>query len=123
MAYESYKDSNGVTWTVITTANGFTMIASVMDSADPKYDPPAEDFTASMPQGGVQLGPLDIVHTAAPTPEQTRTLYMELRGKIDEYAKSHRGAQHVTLKVEEHANSLAWLALGIVILIASEVLD
>lgn len=87
MAYESYKDSNGITWTVLSTANGWTMIASVLDSADPKYEPPATDQMASTPAAmGPALTPL------GPTPEQTRVIFTKLRDDIEAYAKAHRGA-------------------------------
>jgi hypothetical protein len=108
MPYESYKDSNGVSWTVITTQNGFTMIASVLDSADPKYDPPAEDLMESMAQGGVQLGPVDIVHTDPPTAEQVRVIFTGLTKKIEAYAKAHRGA--AILKVT--ARPVNWWLVG-----------
>lgn len=121
MAYESYKDSNGVTWTVISTANGFTLIGSVLDSADPKYDPPAEDQTAKMAQGGVQLGPWDIVHTDPPTGQQQQVLFTELTGKIEEYAKAHRGG--VLLKVTAKPGggaAVLLVILGVLYLIAEE---
>jgi hypothetical protein len=109
MPYESYKDSNGVSWTVISTQNGFTMLASVLDSADPKYDPPAEDLVESMAQGGVQLGPIDIIHTDPPTPEQTRVIFTGLTKKIEAYAKSHRGA--AVLKVTASKTNWTLVAL------------
>lgn len=109
MPYESYKDSNGVTWTVITTQNGFTMLGTVLDSADPRYDPPAEDIVEKMAQGGVQIGPIDVIHTDPPTPEQTRVLFTGLVKKIEAYAKSHKGP---VLKVT--AKPTNWTALVLV---------
>jgi hypothetical protein len=116
MAYESIKDSNGVTWTVITTANGFTMIASVLDSADPNYDPAPPDLDAKMSQGGIQLGDIDIVHTDPPTPEQTRTLYIELVGKVQQWAKDHRGATSLKVTAKAPIPWWVWLIGGAVLL-------
>jgi hypothetical protein len=98
MAPSSYRDSNGVTWTVITAENGFTLIGSVLDEADPKYDPEPPDLTASMAQGGLQIGDLDIIKSDPPTGEQQRVLFIELVKKIEAWAKSHKGPQ-VSLRV------------------------
>lgn len=118
MPYESYRDSNGVTWTVISTQNGFTMIGSVLDSADPKYDPPATDLMESMAKGGVQLGPIDIIHTEPPTAEQTRVIFTGLTRQIEAYAKSHRGG--AVLKVTASPTSgWWWLGGGLLMLWAS----
>lgn len=101
--YESYKDSNGVTWTVMSAANGWTMLASVLDSADPKYDPPPADEMAMMPPvesfGGVM--------TPVPTAEQKRVIFTELRNKIEAFAKAHRGA--AVLKVTAAPPTWWWI--------------
>lgn len=85
-AYESYKDSNGVTWTVMSVSNGWTMVASVLDSADPKYDPAPADEMAVMPPNAMLPG------GGIPSEEQRRVLFIDLRNKIETYAKAHRGA-------------------------------
>lgn len=115
MAYDHIRDSNGVTWTVIAADNGFTLMATVLDGADPKYDPPAEDQQAQMAQGGVQVGGVDVVHTDPPTGEQTRTLFTELVQAVEKYAKEHRGA--VLLKVTASAGTPWWLWVGLGVLL------
>lgn len=117
MGYDHIRDTNGVTWKVISLANGFHLIASVMDDADPKYDPPAQDQEASMAQGGIQVGGVDIVHTDPPTGEQARVLYTELVANVEKYAQAHRG--EVDLKVTAHADATPWwlwVGLGLVLL-------
>lgn len=84
-SYESYKDSNGVTWTVMSVSNGWTMVASVLDSADPRYDPPPADEMAAMPMN-------QMLPNAIPSEEQRRVIFVDLRNKIETYAKAHRGA-------------------------------
>jgi len=115
MAYDGYNDSNGVHWTVVTTGNGFTMLATVLDDADPRYDPPAEDLVVKMAQGGVQIGDADIVHTDPPTAEQTRTLFVELAGKIEAFAKAHRGPV-LKVSASRPVPWWVWALLGVAIL-------
>lgn len=88
MAYDQYKDTNGVTWT-ITAARGFVFIAYVADTANPRYVPPPSDITAKMDPGGVQIGPWSFGADDAPTAQQQQTLFIELSGKIESYAKEH----------------------------------
>lgn len=116
MGYDRYRDSNGVTWTVITADSGFTMVGSVLDDADPRYDPPATDQQAKMQQGGIQVGGTEVVHTEPPTGEQTRVLFTELVGDIEKYAAEHRGA--VLLKVTASAGVpwWVWVGVGLVVL-------
>lgn len=115
--YDRYKDSNGVTWTVITANNGFTMVGSVLDDADPRYDPPAEDQQAKMAEGGIQVGSsADIVHTDPPTGEQTRTLFIELVGDIEKYAAAHKGAVLLKVTASPGIPWWVWAGLGFVVL-------
>jgi hypothetical protein len=116
MGYDSYRDSNGVTWTVVATANGFTLLGTVLDEADPKYDPPVEDVTASMAQGGVQVGGIDIIHTDPPTAEQTRVLFAELAGKMEAIARAHRGQALLAVKASAPVPWWVWALLGVAIL-------
>lgn len=105
-AYESYKDTNGVTWTVMSASNGWTMLASVLDSADPKYDPPPADEMVSimppnpmLPAGGI------------PTDEQRRVIFTGLRDKIETYAKAHRGAAVLRVTAKPPSGTF-WVLLG-----------
>lgn len=118
MGYDAYRDSNGVTWTVVTPSSGkgFTMMATVLDTADPKYDPEPEDITVSMAQGGVQVGGIDIIPTAPPTGEQTRVLFTELVGKVEEYAKQHRGATSLKVTASAGVPWWVWVGLGALVL-------
>jgi hypothetical protein len=111
--YDHYRDRNGVTWKVITHEDGFALLGTVPDDADPKYDPPAEDLQAEMAKGGLQLGPLDIIHTDPPTDEQTRTLFTELARKIEAYAKTYAG--HVSVRVTASRSVSPLLVLGLLI--------
>lgn len=94
MAYDKYKDSNGVTWTVTTVPNGYTMIASVRDDAERKYDPPAEDQMAKMPlnPSALEVNNKTVIQPDPPTGEQTRVIWLELVQKIEAYAAAHKGA-------------------------------
>lgn len=92
--YNRYSDRNGVTWTVTTTPNGYTMIATVLDDADPRYDPPATDQMASMPlnPSALEVQNKTIIQPDPPTGEQTRVIWLELVQKIEKYAAEHKGA-------------------------------
>lgn len=109
MAYDSYRDSNGVTWTVVwpATKKRHQAIATVMDTADPKYDPEPADITVSMAEGGLQIGGLDIIPSGTATDEQQRVLFIELIGKVEGYAKEHR--RLVELKVTASPPTPWWL--------------
>src|ERR1041384_860281 len=100
MAYDSYRDSNGVRWSIPPAiGQGWTMLAYVDDAADPKYNTPPPDMTASMPE------PSDAgTGVPHPTDEQTRVIFLDLRGKIEAYAKEHRG--EVQLRVT--ASAIPW---------------
>jgi hypothetical protein len=99
MAYDHYRDSNGVTWTIVSTAHGWTMLGTVLDDADPRYDPDPGDLRNTM-----ELTPINQVadHFVTPTAEQTRVLFLGLVDKIEAFAKEHRGA--TSLKVTAHAD-------------------
>jgi hypothetical protein len=101
--YQSYRDSNGVTWTVMEAANGWTMIGSVLDEADPRYDPPPPDVTASLPQ------PMDIGVVVRPTDEQTRVIFTQLRAKMEEAAAAHKGKAVLQVKASKGGGVLLLL--------------
>jgi hypothetical protein len=113
MAYDSYKDRNGVTWNVITMANGFTMIATVLDTADPKYDPPAEDLTATMASS---VPPIVQGLGSSATAEQTRVLFTELVTKIEAWAKDHRGATSLMVTAKPPIPWWVWALGGAILL-------
>lgn len=115
---DHYRDTNGITWTVVWPAGKkrFEAIATVEDGADPAYDPVPPDITASMSQGGVQFFGLDIIPSEEATTAQQQTLFLELRGKIDEYAAAHR--RDTVLKVTPGHEVPWWVwALGAVLLL------
>lgn len=117
MAYDHITDVNGITWTVITTPDGYTMIASVLDAADPKYDPPAEDQIAKMPlnPGALELNNRQVIGADPPTGEQTRMLYLDLVKKVQDWAQAHKGM--AMLKVTEKP-PWGWIALGVIAILA-----
>lgn len=109
---QSYRDSNGVTWTVMQASNGWTLLGSVLDDADPKYDPPAEDVTASMPPAAGE----DLSSVIAPTAEQTRVIFIELRGKMEEQATKLRGKAVLGVKAKAPVPWWVWALLGFAVL-------
>jgi MYXO-CTERM domain-containing protein len=118
MAYDRYRDKNGVTWTVVWPAGKkrFEAIATVEDTAQPKYDPEAADITASMSQGGVQFFGLDIVPSDQATGEQQRTLFIELVGKIEQYASEHTRNTSLKVTPSDDGGHWGWLvALGLLV--------
>jgi hypothetical protein len=89
MAYDSYRDSNGVRWT-IGPPTGWNMAAWVLPDADPRYEPQADDQQASMPpnyDGNFTEQP----GGTPPTGDQQRVIFTELTTAIEAYAKAHRG--------------------------------
>lgn len=115
MAYDKYKDQNGVTWRVITSGNGYTMIGTVLDDADPKYDPPAEDQQASLPlnPSALEVQNKTIISPDPPTAEQTRVIFIELIKKIEAYAASHRPLLMLKVTARPPWGALAAVAAGL----------
>jgi len=91
MAYDSYRDANGVTWTV-GPPTGWTMAAWVLPDASPTYVPEADDQQASMPPPT-----LHGVADGAPSGEQQRVIFLDLVKAIEGYAAEHK--RNVVLKV------------------------
>jgi hypothetical protein len=117
MAYERYRDRNGVTWTIVWTHKGHTAIATVLDDADPKYDPDLGDLKAEMDPGGVQALGYDIIEGDPATDEQQRVLFIELTGKIEKLAAEHSRATSlkVTPAPEDRRSMSPFLFVGLVI--------
>lgn len=93
MAYDKYIDQNGIKWNIITTPDGWTMMATVLDDATPRYDPPAPDQLvkhAPTDAGALEVNNHTIVGAEPPTAEETRLIFIELVQKIEEYAGSHK---------------------------------
>lgn len=112
MAYDHYRDSNGVTWTVgppdaPATGNPprWTMYAYVPDEAQVKYDPPPTDVMASTP------APADFGRGIPnATAEQVRVIFTELVALIEAYARTHAGAVVMTVTAAPEGG-LGWLLL------------
>jgi hypothetical protein len=112
VAYDYYPDSNGVRWTIVFPAkdHGWSMLATVMDDEQPRYDPlPSEDISASMPEPE----PMGEVTPPRPTGDQTRVMFSELVEKIEAYAKKHRGSTILTVRASRPMSG--WLALGLAV--------
>lgn len=103
--YQTYKDANGVEWTIITAAK--TLSATVRDDAEPRYDPPAADA------GPTPLLAVDS-SDAAEKAEGARRSFQNLREMIDKYAKENE--THVILRVTAKRDA-AWVGLALVALI------
>lgn len=109
MAYDQYRDSNRVVWTIAPPdGSSWYMLAYVKDSEELAYDPPPSDIMASTP-------PLEGFGRATPPPtaEQARVIFIELTGKIEEFARQNRSK--VTLRVAAHNDSAWWIVAGIII--------
>lgn len=89
MAYDHYRDTNGVTWTIVTTDNGWTMLATVLDDADPKYGFDPGDLKNTMQTAAPNMIADKFIR---PTGEQTQILFLGLVDKIEAFAKDHRTA-------------------------------
>lgn len=113
MPYESYKDSNGVSWTVVWTRKRHTAIGTVLEDAQPRYDPDVGDVRAEMDPGGLQIGGRDIIEGDPATDEQQRVLFIELVGKIEDIARAHRGA--TMLQVSARPPMSPALVLGLLV--------
>lgn len=109
---QSYRDSNGVTWTVMEAENGWTQLGSVLDEADPKYDPPPEDVTASMPPAVSG----DMSTVIRPNAEQTRVIFVELRDKMEAQATKLRGRAVLSVKAKAPVPWWVWALLGFAVL-------
>lgn len=108
MAYDRYKDSNGVWWTVAPPDGaGWFMVGYVADEEQAAYQPPPPDQMARTP------APEDVGRGVAnPTPEQVRVIFLQLVQLIEAYAKEHR--TQVVLRVTAHSDAWGWLiALGL----------
>lgn len=105
---QHYRDSNGVTWTVMEASNGWTLLGSVLDDADPKYDPPPEDVTASMPPAA--SGDLNTV--IRPTDEQTRVIFIELRDKMEAQATKLKGRAVLGVTAKAPVPWWVWALIG-----------
>lgn len=109
MAYETYKDANGVTWRTYWTAK----TAAAYPDGDITYGDQPPDISVPRnkhdPDGGTfdsiinSLSSLypgnPDVEDAAAVGEADRETFMRLREKIDEYASAHKGAGAVVLTV------------------------
>ena len=122
--YEKYKDQNQVTWNIITAGNGYTMIATVLDDADPKYDPPATDQQASLPlnPSALEIQNKTIIAPDPPTGEQTRNIMIDLVTKIETFAAARRNQVllKVTAKPGAGWGTAALVLLGLYLLSESE---
>lgn len=114
MAYDSYRDSNGVTWTV-GPPTGWNMAAWVLETADPRYEPQADDQSASMPppyDGHMTEG----AGGTPPSGDQQRVIFTQLVSDIEKFAKQNR--EHVLLKVTASPPVPWWVWLGLLWLIS-----
>jgi len=111
--YQTYKDANGVTWTIL---NGTaSMAATVLPEAVPRYDPEAPDI------GPVKKPSLSDSATDEQVTERDRRAFSNLRSLIDKWAADNR--QKVILRVTAHADGgggALVLLLLVVLLAASE---
>lgn len=97
--YTAYTDTNGIKWTIITSANG--MIATVLDETEPKYIPPATDLIQPiLTDDGTEMGRV----------EAERKAFQGLREKMDAFAKEH--VQGTGLTVKAHAPIPWWVWAG-----------
>lgn len=109
--YQTYKDANGVEWTIITASK--TLSATVKDDAQPRYDPPASD-----------VGPTPLLAVAsgdaAEKAEGARRSFQNLRETIDKYAKDNE--THVILRVSGAGGGGVpwWVWLGLLGLAMSD---
>jgi len=113
MPYESYKDSNGVPWTVVWTKHGHTAIGTVLEDAQPRYDSDVGDVRAEMDPGGLQFFGTDIIEGSPATDEQRRVLFIELTEKIEAIAAEHR--RNTQLRVTGSPGMSPWLMLGLLV--------
>jgi hypothetical protein len=113
MAYDAYKDQNGVTWTVGWRDGGHTAIATVLEDAQPRYEPDPGDVTAKMDPGGLQLFGAEILKGDHATDEQMRVLFIELSQKIEAIAAQHR--RSTVLRVSASPPMSPWILLGLVV--------
>lgn len=113
MAYDKYKDTNGVTWTITPSENlvatgglsltrlaeyQWKMMAYVADEAEVGYTPAAPDLVATLPA---------FLPGTTADAEQTRNIFTDLVGQIEAWAKDHR--HQVMLRVTASAGGGAWL--------------
>lgn len=93
MAYDSYRDSNGITWTLIWPKKykRHAVLATIEDGKSPRYATDPGDFQASMDRGGVFVGDLTVIEGPDATAEQQRVLMAEIIGKVEGWASKHRG--------------------------------
>lgn len=106
--YQTYRDANGVEWTIITAAK--TMSAAVKDDAEPRYDPSATDI------GPTPLLNADSGNVAEQT-EGRRRSFQNLREMIDRYASDN--ATHVILRVSAGGGA-GWIWVALAIALAME---
>lgn len=122
MPYDHYTDRNGVPWTVVWKDKRHTAIATVLDDAQPRYDPDLGDLTVRMDPGGLQFFGQNIIDGDPATDEQQRVLFIELTEKIENLARQHGGVSgHLELDVKAHRGmnplflvglfAAAWLVL------------
>lgn len=81
------------------------MLATVLDDAEPKYIPPAED-----------LADVVTVETGdAERAEAERATFVRLRGKIDAYAAAHKDSTGLSVR-SSPSSGLLWVVVAILIL-------
>ena len=96
-AYDSYKDKNGVTWTIATS--GTAMLGTVLEGASPKYVPQAEDMFVKI------LTPGDSTQA-----EVERKAFIDLREKIDQYSKDHASSVALVVSAKPGLPWWVWVA-------------
>lgn len=107
--YTTYKDSNGVTWTILNGAS--SLAATVLPDATPRYDPEAPDI------GPVPKPSLDASATDDEVRERDRRAFSNLRDWIDAWAGDNR--QRVILRVTAHPDSGGAVVLLLILLLAA----
>lgn len=103
---ETYKDSNGVTWLLVTS--GSQIFGTMDPESSIRYDPEPPDTTIAKAQKGDAVG------------EREKKI---VRAAIEAYAALH--SKGVVLRVTERATGAGWavLALALALLWADDIRD
>ena len=99
--YQAYTDANGVRGTV--SSSGKNLLATVLDDAQPRYIPDAEDQTAIIPSSD-----------EAGAVEAERKAFTTLRERVDAYAEEHKA--NAGLTVSAHRDS-SWIWIAALVLL------
>ncbi len=100
--YKSYRDANGITWTIITAAKA--LMATVSDDAEPRYIPPATDMAQTiLSDDGTEVG----------RAEAERKAFEGLRAQVDAWASQHTLGTGLTVRASAGGGVPWWLWAGL----------